>query len=79
MNQLERLLRDPCPFTLGQRVKVRLTVPNASEWRGVFLITGLRWEYQKEGLINVEIALEDDIKLGLGAVDGFSVYDLEPV
>lgn len=77
---IERHLIDICPFRLGQRVRVNDKYIYHNEWHGVFVITGMRWEYQKaNGQINIEIASDDEIERGYGSTDGFSPNDLEPI
>ena len=69
-----------CPWRIGQRVTVKSSHKYAEDFRGVWVITGLRWEYQRgNGQINVEIACDDDIQRGCGATDGWSVDDFNPV
>lgn len=79
-----RLFVEICPFRIGSRVRVRQcdSMPAwASDWaNGVFIVTGLRWEYQKGAgdRLNISIASEDEIVNRLGDTDGFRVDHLEP-
>ena len=77
--EIYKFMREPCPWHIGSRVTVKRTHPYASDFPGVWCVTGLRWEYQRgDGRINVEIADDDDIRHGLGATDGWHVDDFEP-
>ena len=65
-----------CEFRVGQRVQVTI---DRSDWPGLWIITGIRWEYQRgEHKINIEIASEDEIQHGMGATDGWNPSDLAP-
>lgn len=74
-------LMDVCPFRVGQTVRVRQGSDAwRSDWRGVYVITGIRWEYQRaNGQLSIELATDDEIERGYGATDDFRVDDLEPV
>jgi hypothetical protein len=46
----------------------------------VYVITGIRWEYQRANVqLSIELATDDEIERGYGATDDFRVDDLEPV
>jgi hypothetical protein len=74
------LMRDICPFRVGNKVRIKDTVPFAAEWRGVHIVTGIRWEYRKgDGAgINISIASEEEMVAGRGDTDGWSPDDLMP-
>ena len=78
-SRMEKHLMEISPFRLGSRVRVAPSFKYSGEWKSVYVVTGLRWEYQKGPDINIEIAGDDDIERGCGATDGFRVADLEPV
>jgi|KBSMisStandDraft_5_1062788.scaffolds.fasta_scaffold6421170_1 hypothetical protein len=74
-----RLMRDICPWKIGDTVVVKRSHQYADDFRGVWIITGMRWEYQRgDGKINIEIASENEILHGHGATDCWSVDDFEP-
>jgi hypothetical protein len=74
------LFHEICPFRIGSRVAVAPTNQFAGEWRGKYIVTGIRWEYQiGEGTgINISIAHPDDIAGRYGDTDGWRVDDLIP-
>lgn len=70
-----------CPLNIGQRITVSPNCPFAPDWRGEYIVTAIRWEYQcADGRwINISIASEEDIANRRGSVDGWTVTDLIPV
>lgn len=75
--RLQRLMHDVCPLKIGDLVKVSPKCRYAADWPGTYIVTGMRWEYQRRaGAINLAIAAEDEIVRGDGETDGFSVDDL---
>lgn len=76
--ELQRLFVEPVPFRIGSRVKINPAYRHASEWRGVFIVTGMRWEYQRGSEVNIEITDEDSVIRGHGSTDGFRPADLLP-
>ena len=42
-----RLMRDICPWKIGDTVVVKRSHQYADDFRGVWIITGMRWEYQR--------------------------------
>ena len=78
--QIEKLIEE-CPFQIGQRVAVRDSAPYAGEWRGEFIITGIRWEY-RQGMcdqLNISLASEDEINQQCGDCDGWRPQHLKAV
>lgn len=70
-----------CPWRIGQHVIVKQSHKYARQFRGIWVITGLRLEYKRrKGSINVTVAREDDIRRGYAGTDGWSVdtFDLPP-
>jgi len=73
---IEKQMVEICPFRIGQRVEVSPKCKYADEWRGVYVIVGMRWEYQRSAEINIEIASDEDIQRSYGSTDGFRPADL---
>jgi hypothetical protein len=74
-----RQMVEICPWRIGSRVTVKQGHVYATDFPGVWVVVGLRWEYQRgDGHINVEIASDSEIQRGAGATDGWSVDDFEP-
>jgi hypothetical protein len=66
-----------CPFCIGQRVTVLPENPDYDEWPGEFVVTAIRWEYQRDdSRIVIAIASDDEIRRGHGSSDGFEPSEL---
>lgn len=72
----EKHLMDITPWHLGSRVKVNPEYRYASEWRGVYVVVGMRWNYASGSFVNIEIASDEEIQAGYGSTDGFGWADL---
>jgi len=75
---LRKHLTEIVPFRLGSRVTVNPTAKYSSDWPGVYVVTGMHWDYQRGRVVNIEIASDDDIQHRYGPTDGWSVEDLAP-
>lgn len=78
MMDANKHLMDIVPYRLGSRVRVVRSHRYASEWPDIYVVTGMRWEYQIGPWINIELAEDRDIENGSPAADGWHVEDLEP-
>lgn len=79
--RLSRLCLEVCPFRVGHRVTVSPNNKFAGDWPGEYIITAIRWEYQRgdgHGL-NISIASDDEIVARDGDTSDFRVDDLIPV
>ncbi len=79
--RMVRLTHEDCPFRLGQRVSVNPASQYGGDWPGVYIVTGVRWDYQRGATgreINISIASEDEIVRRDGDTDGWSPDDLSP-
>lgn len=78
--RLRRQMIEVCPFRLGQRVTVSPDYIYAGDWRDVYVIVGLQWDYNKGAghSVNVAIASDDEIIHRHGWTDGFALKDLVP-
>jgi hypothetical protein len=79
--RLHRLMMEVHPFRVGQRVRVSPSCQYAGDWREEYIITSIRWDYQRGAGngVNISIASEDEIVHRDGDTDGFRPQDLEPV
>lgn len=71
-------MHEVVPFRIGSRVRVGGSYKLWRDWPGVYVVTGLNWDYQRGQKINVTIASDLEIQAGHVATDGWSVDDLEP-
>jgi hypothetical protein len=71
---------DICPYRVGSRVRVAETNEYAKEWPGIYVVTCIRWEFQKgDGTaINISIASDLELQAKNGDTDGWSSDDLLP-
>lgn len=68
---------DFCPFGIGQAVTVRPDHRHAADFPGVWIVTGVRWDYQRAiARVDVAIATAAEIMRGAGSTDGWLVDDL---
>lgn len=79
MDPEDKMLMQLVPLRLGMMVRVLPRCKFASEWPGVYFVTGMQWDYQKGPKVNVWIASKDDIQSGAGPTDGWDADDLAPV
>lgn len=68
---------EDCPFKIGDRVVVSPSNRYAGEWIGEYIITGMRWEYQRGhgDEINIAVASDPEIEGGHGDTDGWRPSD----
>lgn len=73
-----RLFHEVCPLKIGDTVSVSPNFIHAGDWRGRYIVTGMRWEYQRGAGhdINISIASEEEICARDGDTDGFEPRDL---
>lgn len=63
---------------IGSRVRISSSSKYAADWPGEYIVTGVRWLYQRgrgQGL-DIEIASEEDVRHQYGATSGWSVDDI---
>ncbi len=65
-----------CLFRVGNRVTINPASLVYGDWQGEFVITGIHWEYQRSGGINITLASDSEIEHKDGDTDGWSPDDL---
>lgn len=75
------IMRDTCPFRLGQRVQVKPDHPFAGNFPGVWIIVGIEWAFHVgDGhWVNISVANDEEILNRKASTDGWSPDDLLPV
>lgn len=76
--EIEKHLMDVVPYRLGSRVTVSPEYRYASEWRGIYVVVGMRWNYACGSFVDIEIASDLEIQAGHGSTSGFGWADLLP-
>jgi len=79
-SKFQRLMYEICPFRIGNRVRVSPTYKYSNEWPDTYIVTGVRWAYQKGTgeLIDISIASEEEIIERRSDTDGWRPDDLLP-